>query len=151
MSVVLKCHHCQHESRMSEGNMLATLQRHGMLKRDHNPDLSLLRELLTSISDVLHCEHCHKTGASVQDDWTDDWDDEVRCQGCQTEIAPERLEVFPDTKLCPRCQSDAESGRSPGEELEYCVACGGVMQLAQRRGAGLAKYAMVCSDCGKRG
>jgi hypothetical protein len=131
--------------------MLETLQQHGMLKRDNNPDLSLMRELLTSIAHTLECEHCYKLGVSVEDDWTDDWDEEVRCQGCQAAIDRERLEVFPDTKFCPNCQSKAESGSAPGDALEYCVSCGGVMQIMRRGGVGLAGYTMVCTDCGKRG
>lgn len=121
------------------------------MKRAADPDPSLIRELFTSISPNLDCTECHKTGVEVLDDWTDDWNDEVRCEGCNAAIDPERLEVFPDTKFCPACQGQAESGGTPGAEAEFCASCGGLMKLAKRGGVGLAGYQMVCGDCGKRG
>ena len=83
-------------------------------------------------------------------DWTDDWDDEVRCSACDAVIPSERLEVFPHTKLCSACQATQEAGQIATDEVEYCSRCGGVMQLQQRRGQGLAGYQLVCGDCGAR-
>lgn len=151
MPVVLKCHHCAHEFRMLDGVMVETLQARGMLKRDKSPEITLVRELLNTVSGDLKCDSCHSRGVEIKDDWVDDWDDVVRCEGCKTAIDPERLEVFPDTKFCPNCQSSSESGGTPGAEVEYCERCAGVMKLVKRGGAGLAGYSMVCSDCGKRG
>lgn len=149
MPVVLKCHQCAAERRMIDDLMVETLQSKGMLKRDKKPDLTLVRELLVSISDQLQCDECHNTGVEITDDWSDDWDDQVRCEGCKAPIDPERLEIFPDTKFCPHCQSSAESGGTPGEEVEFCSFCGGILKLTKRGGAGLAGYRMTCSDCGK--
>ena len=131
--------------------MLDILQTRGMLKREKEPDPAYVRELLTSISGQLKCAECHKVGVTVQDDWEDEWSDEVRCLGCKKTIDPERLEVFPDTKYCPDCQSTSESGGTPGAEDEYCERCGGLLKLVKRGGQGIAGYAMVCSSCGKRG
>lgn len=150
MPVVLKCHHCQHEARMLDEEVLEALQSRGMLKREKEVKPEYARELLNSISGQLECAKCHSIGVEVTDDWEDDWSDEVLCLGCKIPIDPLRLEVFPDTKYCPSCQSAVESGGAPGEEAEYCESCGGILKLAKRGGSGLAGYGMVCSDCGKR-
>lgn len=151
MPVVLKCLHCSHESRMPDAVMVEVLQARGMLKRENSPEFSLVRELLSGVSGDLKCDKCQQRGVAVNDDWVDDWEDTVRCEGCQAAIDPERLEVFPDTKYCPNCQSSSESGGTPGAEREFCERCGGLMKLIKRGGVGLAGYSMVCSDCGKRG
>ncbi len=150
MPVVLKCHHCSHEKRMLDVQMLDVLQTRGMLRRAKEPDLTLVRELLTSIGGELKCNSCHEIGVAIMDDWSDDWSDEVQCLGCKTAIDPERLEVFPDTKYCPKCQKLVDAGGSPGAEDEYCERCGGIMKLSRRGGSGTAGYVMSCTDCGKR-
>ena len=151
MPVVIKCRHCEEEFRMADAEMIAALQARGMLKREKKPELSLVRELLCGIADGLPCSSCGGLGGEVKDDWEDDWSDEVMCAGCGVAIDPDRLEIFPDTKWCPQCQKAAEAGEQPGAEPEFCSFCGGLMKMTRRGGAGLAGYAMVCSDCGKRG
>lgn len=150
MSVVVRCTDCSVEKRLSDQEMLANLQRRGMLKRETKPTPSLMRELLETVCTSLPCNECGNLGMTVHDDWSDDWSDEVLCDGCKTAIDPERLEVFPDSKLCQRCQAGMEAGETPGEETEYCLRCGGLMKLTRRGGGGLAGYQSVCSDCGKK-
>ena len=150
MPVVLKCRACGEQSRLLEQQMVELVQHHGMLRRDSSPPADLLRELLTSISGQLPCSECGGLGASVEDDWTDDWSDEVACEGCGAAIDPERLEIFPDSKLCAKCQGTAEAGGDPGQDSEYCPRCGAIMKLSRRGGAGLAGYQMTCPDCGMR-
>lgn len=135
---------------MLDAQMLDVLQTRGMLRREKEPDLTLVRELLNSISDQLKCNACHKVGVAIKDDWSDDWSDEVQCLGCKAAIDPERLEVFPDTEYCPKCQKLVDAGGSPGAEAEYCERCGGLLNLTKRGGSGIAGYVMSCSDCGKR-
>lgn len=151
MAVVLRCRHCKTERRVDEAMMLQMLQNRGMLRRETKPDAELLRELLSTIVSDAPCQDCGSLGATVEDDWDDDWSDEVYCKACKAIIPAERLEVFPDTEYCPTCKGKHESGESPGEEADYCPRCGGVMSLAKRTGAGLAGYQMVCGDCGMRG
>ena len=151
MSVVLRCTGCSVEKRLSDQEMLARLHSRGMLKRESKPDPALMRELLGTITASIPCNECGNLGMSIHDDWSDEWTDEVLCEGCKKKIAPERLEVFPDTKLCPTCQASSEAGETPGQETEYCMRCGGLMKLARRGGSGLAGYQLVCSDCGKKG
>lgn len=151
MPVVLQCRHCKNQKRLLEPQMVELVQRYGMLRRDSSPPADLLKELLASVVGQLPCEACGGLGATVEEDWSDDWSDEVLCEGCKKPIDPERLEVFPDTKLCPKCQAATDAGESPGQEVEYCSSCGGILKLTKRTGGGLAGYQMVCGDCGKRG
>ena len=151
MPVILRCTDCATEKRLTDQEMLARLQSHGMLKRESKPEVDLMRELLESVASSIPCNECGSLGMGVHDDWVDEWSDEVKCEGCQKKIDPERLEVFPDTKFCPDCQASQESGGRPGEEAEYCLRCGGIMKMSRRGGSGLAGYQMVCSDCGKKG
>ena len=150
MPVVLRCNKCATEHRLTDAQMLERLQMRGMLRRETKPDAELLRELMSTIIKDAPCADCGGLGATLHDDWCDDWSDDVQCKGCKTTIPPERLEVFPDTTYCPACQSSREAGGSPGEEEEYCPRCGGIMSLARRGGAGLAGYQMACGDCGKK-
>lgn len=151
MPVVARCNHCSTERRLTDADMLLRLQAKGMLKRETDPRPDLMRELLTTMADQLTCQDCREAGLTIQDDWDDDWEDEVRCEGCKAIIPAERLEIFPDTKFCPSCKSKSEAGEEPGAEAEYCQRCGGLMKLTKRRGSGIAGYAMTCSECGKRG
>lgn len=151
MSVVVRCTDCAIEKRLSDQEMLANLQSRGMLKRESKPTPDLLRELLGTVCNSMPCNECGNLGMSIHDDWSDDWSDEVRCEGCKKMIDAERLEVFPDTKLCQNCQAGQEAGETPGQEAEYCMRCGGLMKLSRRGGSGLAGYQMVCSECGKKG
>lgn len=150
MPVVLRCLDCSAERRFTDQQSLELLQSNGMLRRETKPNGELLRELLTSVVQNVSCQECGHQGVSVNDDWSDDWSDEVLCEGCKAQIDPERLEVFPDTKYCPACQSTAESGGSPGAEVEFCTRCAGIMKLVKRGGSGVAGYQMVCGDCGKK-
>lgn len=149
MPAVFQCAHCRAERRVRDQEMLELVQSHGMLRREAKPEPALVLELLGTIADQLTCNTCGQHGALLKEDWNDDWADEVLCEGCQVAIPVERLEIFPDTKFCPDCQSLYESGQAPGEEAEYCEACGGIMKLVKRGGAGLAGYTSVCSECGK--
>ncbi len=150
MPVVLSCPSCSAQQRLTDEQMLVRLQAQGMLRREKNLDLALVRELLTTAAEQFSCTKCDRTGLVVGDDWEEEWTDETRCLACQTVIPAERLEVFPDTQLCPACQTKKETGEFNSGDAEYCSRCGGLMNLRRRGGAGLAGYDMVCSECGAR-
>lgn len=151
MPAVLQCIQCSSERRVTNQQLLELVQSHGMLRRESKPELELVLELMGTIIAKVSCDQCGGIGVLLQDDWPDDWSTEVLCDGCKAIIPAERLEIFPDTRFCPTCQSSHESGVTPGEEVEYCLRCGGMMKLMKRGGAGLTGYTSVCSDCGKRG
>lgn len=151
MAVVLRCKQCAVERRWTEQQMLDRLQARGMLRRESDPAPEMLLELFKNVVADVPCQDCGGLGAAVLDDWDDDWEDVVKCKGCNDVIPPERLEVFPDTKFCPKCQVSNEAGQDPGEDCDYCPRCGAVMSLSRKGGTGIARYQMSCGDCGYRG
>lgn len=151
MILVLQCRSCGTQRRCTQEQMLAMLHAHGMLRREPNPRADLMSELFRSIVDHIACDSCGRRGTTAPSDGMDEWLDEIYCEGCQTIIAPERLEVFPDTTLCPQCQSKREAGDDIYREVDYCPSCGGELRLTRNSAASRqAKYRLQCSHCGKR-
>ena len=72
-----------------------------------------------------------------------------RCDDCGQAIPRERLELFPQSRLCVACQSRDEKGERP-VEVEYCPRCGSAMELAPSRTSGITRYRLVCRSCGQR-
>ena len=151
MPAILRCPNCQHERKLLGEEVLTVLQAHGMLRRENEPETALIRELLVSIANQLPCGSCGAVGVEVRDGWSDEWVDVVSCASCAAVIPAERIEVFPDTKLCSKCQAKRESGEDVGQDAEYCSRCGGILKLTKKGGSGLAGYRMTCGDCGATG
>jgi DNA-directed RNA polymerase subunit M/transcription elongation factor TFIIS len=128
--------------------MLAWLRTAGMVRRDAAPEPDLLPELFRSAAPRFACPQCNAVGLSVgqpveEDD--EDWGMARKCESCHRPIARERLEVFPDTRLCVECQSATDRGDEPSD-VEYCPRCGSIMTLRQSR-RGLTRYVMSCPAC----
>jgi hypothetical protein len=83
------------------------------------------------------------SAADVGED--EEWAMARSCEGCGRAIAYERLEVFPDTRLCVACQEQADRGEAADAD-QYCPRCGGLMKLGQSR-RGVTRYVMVCPKC----
>lgn len=146
----LECPRCKASAVV---DMLARLREAGKLKRDKQPAPEVVIELFSAQAAVLPCEACGHVGLAVQllDDDADDgnWPTAGRaCVRCKAVIPAERLELFPDATLCAACQRRAEQGDDGGPQ-EYCPRCGGLMKLRQHRGGGIARYVMVCGECGR--
>ena len=150
MPVVLSCPSCSAQQRLTDEQMLVRLQDQGMLRREKNPDIALVRELLTTAAEQFRCTKCDCAGLVVGDDWEEEWTNETRCSACQAVIPAERLAVFPDTQRCSACQAKNETGEFNAGDADYCSYCGGLMKLRKRGGAGLSGYDMVCGECGAR-
>ncbi len=147
--IQLCCRLCGHRQRVGLPEMVEHLRQLGMFKRQREPDPQLVSELFHEQVPLLRCASCRKPG--YDPDASDVWDDEQwggarRCELCQAPIPAERLEVFPDTRRCVKCQQSADRGEDVGAE-QYCPRCGAIMKLSQRGGAGLAGYVMRCPDC----
>jgi RNA polymerase-binding transcription factor DksA len=151
----LACPACQWTEVCGPGAMLGWLRSVKMARRDTEPDPELIAELFRSAVDRFECPECHAKGlialasqadAEEQDD--EAWGMARICQGCQRPIPRERLEVFPNTRLCVDCQAKDDRGEQGGA-AEYCPRCGNVMVLRQSSGAGLARYKMTCPSCRK--
>lgn len=148
--IELQCPHCGVSERLDELAVVHRLQAAGMLRREKEPDWELAEQLLRSRANDLSCSDCGVTGLNVlivdRTD-VDEWGDDRNCERCGKVIPTERLEVFPDSRLCSACQQKSEQGDS-GEEAEFCSHCGAVLKLRQSQ-RGLARYVMVCPDCGR--
>jgi hypothetical protein len=82
------------------------------------------------------------------DEDEDAWGDVRSCERCGATIPAERLEVFPDTRLCVACQQRRDGGADEGEP-EYCPRCGSIMRLQLSRKSGISRCVMRCDACGK--
>ncbi len=128
--------------------MLERLRAQGKLRRERDPDPNLILHLTELEMPFLVCPECSQGGLTweqVRDDF-DDWGDARRCQLCREPIPPERLEIFPDSVRCAKCQDRSD----PAQADDFCPRCGGLLRVQARGGAGLARYASVCPDCGYR-
>ncbi len=76
------------------------------------------------------------------------WGMARKCELCSGVIPAERIEIFPDTRLCVACQQRDERGEIAGA-AEYCARCGSIMTLRQSRGTGITRYEMVCPVCAR--
>lgn len=131
---------------------IAWLRSIGKLRQEAKPERELVDELFRTSAEQFACQRCQGRGLElnlVDDEDDEDWGMARRCEDCGQPIPRERLELFPQTRLCVACQSRDERGDRPAE-IEYCPRCGSVMKLAQSRGAGITRYRMVCSACGPR-
>ena len=129
--------------------MVEWLRRAGLMRSESDADADIVVELFRASSHKFTCPACSQHGLATCEPVEDNdeaWDLSRNCEACGRPIPAERLEVFPDTRLCVSCQSGEEQGQSVGE-VEYCPKCGTPMILTLARGAGIARYAMRCPAC----
>ncbi len=149
------CPACHHTEETPQDALYQRLRGAGLLRRvkaEEAKDLDYLLQLAGSAKEKLTCPGCgagNYLPAAAAEDESTGWGEQRRCTVCKNIISPERLEVFPDTTLCPACQQKAEKGDSG--QAEYCPRCGTPMQVRQRRGRGIAAYELACPSCGGRG
>lgn len=129
--------------------MLAWLRQARRVRRDAEPELELIGELFRIAAPHFVCPECQSTGLQVRpapQENDEDWGMARSCEGCGKPIPRERLEIFPNTRLCVACQSSDDRG-VPGGVPEYCPRCGNVMAMKQTRTAGVTRYVMACPQC----
>ena len=151
--VTLRCPFCNHRTVCDKLQLAQRLRSMGMLKRDSSPNWKFVLALLESVADTMACEECLKPGLiiSLLDTGDDeDWGQARKCLGCNTPIAPERLEIFPNTELCPACQTREENGEAVGTDIDYCSKCGDILTVKRAPGSGVARYVVRCPSCGQR-
>jgi RNA polymerase-binding transcription factor DksA len=155
MTLSIRCQSCGRRSDLSHSELLARLRELGFLRREGEPSPELAVELAQSaIADGRWgiCPDCGSArwGAADAVDEADDaalWGDARHCQQCGAVIPAERLEVFPNSTHCARCQQQSEQGPA-ADEVEYCPHCGNIMQLKASTSPG-ATYRMHCPSCRK--
>jgi predicted RNA-binding Zn-ribbon protein involved in translation (DUF1610 family) len=150
----LQCLQCGAQTLCGPEAMLARLHQAGMLRREKEPQADLVRELFLTAAGRFACPDCGAVGlraTPAEDEFTDGPGGSDRpCEACGRPIPAERIDLFPQTRLCVDCQRADESGldRAPAE---YCRRCGSVMLVRPRRGDGLAGYELVCPECRRKG
>ena len=146
----LQCPHCSARTVCGPEDMLARLRQAGMLRREKEPNVELVRELFLATAPRWPCSQCGHLGLSVapaEEEFADDaWGAPRLCDACGQPIPAERLELFPGAILCVTCQQAAEQGRDHGP-TEYCPRCGSVMVL-RACSRGITQYVLICPDCG---
>jgi predicted RNA-binding Zn-ribbon protein involved in translation (DUF1610 family) len=125
------------------------LLRHRLVKPDSDVATDLLIELFRTSAGRFACPQCGKTAlAATPSEPLDDeaWGEPRKCESCGAPIPSERLEVFPETRLCVACQNRDDRGELTGPP-EYCPHCGSVMVLKRSSGTGITRYIMSCPAC----
>ena len=144
----VSCDSCGDRSIVGSAEMAKQLRAWGKFRREAEADREFIVELFLNEITSRSCEKCGASPLSINDFAfdEDDWGDPVLCEVCKLEIPAERLEIFPNEKRCAKCKDKPDA-----DEPEFCASCGGLMVLRQRGGAGISRYQMVCSDCGRNG
>jgi len=126
------------------------LRRARRLKREKDPEPGFVVELFKSAAGRFSCLECGAVGlqAGTPREDEEDWGVSRPCEVCGRPVGAERLEIFPDTRVCASCKQKEERN-GPSAEPEYCPRCGGLMHVQPSRRAGISRYVFVCSDCGK--
>jgi transcription elongation factor Elf1 len=147
----LTCPQCEWSVACNLDAMLAWLRRHGRLRRADDVDSEFVKELFSANAGRFSCPECGSVGLAAGPPREDeeDWVIGRACEVCGKPISAERIEIFPDAKVCAGCKEDDEAGRSR-DQPDYCPRCGGIMQLRPTRGHGISRYQMVCPDCGRK-
>ena len=145
------CPACRHTESSDSERLILRLQGAGLLKRasrDERKDLDYLLALARTVVDKWPCPACGAGGLTVEeiDGPADDFEVGQPCAACGQMIPAERMELFPDTTLCTACQSIVDRGGTPDTQ-EYCPRCGSLMQIRAGRSSGVARYALVCTQC----
>lgn len=150
-SVYLQCSGCENVEFADADQLLARLRKMGMMRRDAEPSNDLIKEMVERMCDGFKCATCDNVGLTTSDE--DPFDDEEwgqarKCERCKATIPAERIEVFPDTRLCTSCKAKVDAGEETDEiEPDYCPKCGDIRQLKARGGSGIAGYKMYCPTC----
>ena len=144
------CPACKYAEESSRDALVSRLRNAGLLKRvqtEDAGDAAYLLELARCVADRIDCPSCGTSGFQPQlaDEVEEDWGDARKCESCRGVIPAERLEVFPDSRLCMACQRKVDAGGNTGVP-EYCPRCGTPMQVRQARG-GVARYEVICPEC----
>jgi DNA-directed RNA polymerase subunit M/transcription elongation factor TFIIS len=145
----LACPRCAFASVCGPSSMLDWLRQVKMVRRDVQPEPELLGELFRSAAAKFTCPECGMLGLVVRpapEENDEEWGMARACEDCGRPVARQRLEVFPDAKLCVECQARSDRGETTGAK-EYCPRCGNLMVVRKTRGPGVTRYVLACPKC----
>jgi hypothetical protein len=147
----VRCPECCWYAVWGPEQMLRALRSQGMLRRETQPAPEIILQLITVVLGQLTCPDCQsrQLALSPYDDTEDsDWAESRCCEVCRAAIPRERLEVFPRTRRCAKCQDQPVAA---AVEDDFCPRCGGLLQLRLSRSAGTSRYVSHCPSCNYRG
>jgi hypothetical protein len=147
-SYELTCRSCRWRTVCGLDDAVARLRLIGILRRDKDPDESLIETLLVEAAPKMTCPICKEKLLSAQPTKIkedDDWQTAVLCDICREPIAPERLEAIPNVKRCAACATKAEKGQLAEVEPDFCPHCGALTEVRVSRGGGITRYKRVCT------
>jgi hypothetical protein len=147
-SFELICRRCHWRTVCGRDDAIARLRLIGLLRREPDPDDSLLAELFADAAPRMTCPVCKEKSLSAapsDDSDKENWQAAILCEICRAPIPIERLEAIPDVRRCAKCQCLAESGALESSEPEYCPHCGAVVEVRMSRGTGITRYKRVCT------
>lgn len=143
----LHCRSCGWRTVCGLADAVSRLRLVGSLRREKDPDETVVSELLADAAPLMTCPSCKSRGLSVLDadlDEDADWQAAVLCEICRQPIPPERLDALPETRRCVACQGKSEAGQL-ADEPEFCPKCGSLVELRVSRGAGITRYKRFCT------
>lgn len=142
------CSACGREEQSGRRELIVRLRELGMLRRDDGRDIGLLLELARSKSAEMKCPACDASGYLPQETSGDDFDDAPPprpCLACGTTIPAERVELFPESDLCARCQEKVDRGEALSGD-DFCDRCGTPL-VVRKTSSGVTRYQQVCPQC----
>ena len=122
------------------------LNRVGKLLKQSVPETEVMLELFRTTTETAKCKDCGKGTVSISR-MSDEFDDLAtrRCNVCNQDINPERVEIFPAVETCTACADKITSEKS---EDDYCARCGERMSLVSTNRRGITQYVSRCNGCG---
>jgi hypothetical protein len=152
----LRCSQCHRSETWVFEELCNVLREKGFLRRQAEPTFELVQQIVQSCVRDGQWEPCSNCGSrrpvsslATQPELEADaaWGDTIYCEDCRAPIPPERLELFPNSRQCVKCQRRVENGTAP-QAAEYCRFCGDLLQtkLVSR---GVSSYRSYCPSCRK--
>jgi Prokaryotic dksA/traR C4-type zinc finger len=147
-SYELKCRRCGWRTVCGRDDAIARLRLIGLLRREPDPEESVVGTLLVEAAPRMTCPICKEktlAAAPVESVDEDDWLAARLCEICRQPIPSERLEALPGATCCASCQQKSDTGELRETEPEYCPQCGALVELRMSRGPGITRYKRVCT------
>ncbi len=143
------CKSCGQSTATTYLDLLVRLRQSGFLRRDKDPSIEFVSEVLAIAAKKWHCPQCEAANLTVERIPEEaEWREGRACSGCGKQILVERLEVFPNANYCAACESRPPKERD--DDPQFCLRCGSKMEVQRSRRTGIARYVFACPICPAR-
>ena len=149
--VSLACPACEFRETRTFADVVECLRQNGRLRREAKPIWDFGVPLWNLETAASLCPECGESTLVLEPFVNQgDWDDGVvRCEACRQVISEERLEIFPETKVCSTCKSASEHSAPEVSDEGFCPNCGNYLETILSS-THLARYRQRCQKCGYR-